>query len=71
MDSGQGRQLTPTVPSSMHIQERRTLGSGLLISVIGRSPPTAPFPLEDAVNGNTAKLCHVGREAVAGKNGRL
>lgn len=64
MVSGQGRQLTPTVPSSMHMQERHTLGSGLLISVMGRNPPTVPLPLEDAVNGNTAKRCRVGREAV-------
>lgn len=69
MDSEQDRQLTPTVPSSMHIQEGHTLGSGLLISVMGRSPPTAPLPLEDAVNGNTAKPCRMGREA--GMNGRL
>jgi hypothetical protein len=54
----------PTVPSSMHTQERHTLGSGLLISIMGRSPPTAPLPLEDVVNGNMAKLCHMGMKVV-------
>lgn len=55
------------------IQERHTLGSGLLITVMGGSLPTAPLPLEDAVNGNRAKLCHTGMEAVPpnGGNGGL